>query len=128
MIKRAQALDATATTLSMGCLAHCLLLPLVATAAPVLGAAAEAEWVHKVLVALAIPISIAAFWRMSVPALIAWTLRLVALVGVVLLVLAAAGWPEHEWETPLTSAGALLLAGAHVTSFFLRHGAHEARG
>src|SRR5690606_30229671 len=98
--------------LSLACLAHCLALPLAAAFLPVLGLGAEASWAHWAFVAVAAPLSV---WTLGWPprgALRPLPLSLAAL-GLTALVLGAAGWPGHEWETAVTVGGALLLSVAH---------------
>lgn len=104
-------LDLSGVLLSAACVAHCLALPLAASLVPVAGAWAEAHWVHWGFVALAAPVSAYAFLQRpaSPPSLLA-----VASLGVLLLVLGAAGWPEYSWERALTIIGGLLLAATHV--------------
>ena len=51
-------LDAGAVALSSLCLLHCLALPLLAAALPLFGVWAEAEWVHLVFVAIALPLGL----------------------------------------------------------------------
>lgn len=60
---QAALLDASAVALSSLCLLHCLALPLLAAALPLFGAWAEAEWVHAVFVAIALPVTGFALWR-----------------------------------------------------------------
>lgn len=108
--------DASAVGLSSLCLIHCLALPLVAAASPALAAWAGAEWAHGLLVAIAAPLSALALWRRGqTPAVV-----LVAFAGVALLALGAFG-PWHEAETPITVAGSLILAGAHILNWRGRH-------
>lgn len=122
MIKTSpSSVDAAAVALSLGCMVHCLLLPVAAGLSPLLQFE-DAEWIHWTFVALAIPISVVALRRTSGarPALVA-ALRVSAAVGVALLLIGAAGWPDHDWETPLTIAGALVLAATHVVNGLARH-------
>lgn len=77
---------------------------------PLLTAWHEAEWVHWLFVALAAPMALWAFARPGA----AWLARLPGLAGLPLLVAGAAGFPDHDWEAPLTIAGALLLATGHT--------------
>ncbi|MFI8719380.1 MerC domain-containing protein [Stenotrophomonas sp. NPDC077464] len=114
-------LDAGAIALSTLCLLHCLALPLLAAALPLMGVWAEAEWVHVVFVAIAAPITGFALWRAHrqhpLPALA----LLSASVGLLFLLAGAAGWPSHDAETPMTVAGSLLLASTHVWNAWRRH-------
>jgi hypothetical protein len=116
-------LDHTAIGLSIGCAAHCLLLPAVAAAAPSLGTLAEAEWVHWAMLALAAPVALVALSRKGAPTL-SWAL---AGLGVLALLLGVLEIPSHDWETPLTVAGGLLLALAHIWNLRVRHLRSHAR-
>jgi len=114
-------LDAGAIALSSLCLLHCLALPLLAAALPLMGVWAEAEWVHVVFVAIAAPTTGFALWRahrqQPLPALA----MLGAAAGLSLLLAGAVGWPSHEAETPMTVAGSLLIAGTHLWNAWRRH-------
>ncbi len=110
-------LDASAISLSGLCLAHCLALPLVAAFSPVVATWAEAEWVHAVAIGLAAPMSALALWRKGQ----ALGVILMSLAGLSLMALGVAHWPSHAAETPITVAGSLLLAGAHLLNWRRRH-------
>ncbi|MCI4643412.1 MAG: MerC domain-containing protein [Hyphomonadaceae bacterium] len=112
-VSSAAALDASAITLSGLCLVHCLALPLMAAILPLAGVWAEAEWVHQLFVAVALPISGFAIWRsISLPG---WKgFAALAVLGLALLIAAAFVEALHAFETPLTVAGAVLLASAHI--------------
>ena len=116
---RAGAIDASAITLSGLCLVHCLALPLMAAFLPLAGVVAEAEWIHKAFVAAALPLSGFAiargFSRGAGTGFI-----LLATSGLALLMAGAFVEALHDYETPLTVIGALLLASAHVRRW-LRH-------
>jgi hypothetical protein len=90
--------DASAVALSTLCLLHCLALPLLAALLPLFGAWSEAEWVHGVFVLIAAPLSGYALWRGD-----------------------QHGVPGERAETPLTVAGSLALAGAHLWNAARRH-------
>lgn len=106
--------DGFALGLSSLCLAHCLALPLVASLLPLAGAWAEAEWVHWLFAALAAPLSFWALLRTSRPSP---ALLGLAVLGLSLLVAGAAGFPSHEAETPVSVAGSLALASAHILNW-----------
>ena len=114
-------LDAGALALSSLCLLHCLALPLLAAALPLFGAWAQAEWVHLLFVAIALPLTGYALWRADrrhrLPVM-AWT---AAGLGLGLLLAGALELPSHAWETPLTVTGSLLLAATHVRNARRRH-------
>jgi hypothetical protein len=114
-------LDASAVALSSLCLLHCLALPLLAAALPLFGAWAQAEWVHLLFVAIALPLTGYALWRADrrhrLPVM-AWT---AAGLGLGLLLAGALELPSHAWETPLTVTGSLLLAATHVWNARRRH-------
>ncbi|HDS1559178.1 MerC domain-containing protein [Stenotrophomonas maltophilia] len=114
-------LDAGALALSSLCLLHCLALPLLAAALPLFGAWAQAEWVHLLFVAIALPLTGYALWRADrrhrLPVM-AWT---AAGLGLGLLLAGALELPSHAWETPLTVTGSLLLAATHIWNARRRH-------
>ena len=107
-------LDPLGMALSGLCLFHCLALPLLSLVLPALGAWAQAEWVHAVVVALAAPVAAVALQRR--PGLV-----VLGLAGVGAMLLAALGWPSHAAELPLNAAGGLLLVTAHGLNWRRRH-------
>ena len=107
------AVDYSAIGLSSLCFLHCLALPVLASVLPLAGVWAEAEWAHKALVMMAIPISgYAAFVRGAQQQDRAF----VSLVTVGLTLLLAAVFVEglHDFEKPLTAAGAVIVASSHI--------------
>lgn len=108
--------DMAAIGLSSLCMVHCLALPVLAASLPVLGAWAEAEWVHWLFVALAAPVSLLAFVRSS-PSGLSWGCVALAILGLAALIAGIAGWPDHEAETVMTVIGSGLLAAAHVLNW-----------
>lgn len=113
-MKRASAamLDVSAVLLSGLCLIHCLTLPLLVASLPILGVWADQEWVHAVLVAIAAPLSGYALWR--VRSRLPLALCALAVLGLGCLLAGALEWFGRDSETPLTLAGSLLLAAAHL--------------
>lgn len=119
---RVHGFDGVAISLSGLCLAHCLALPVLAVTLPFLGVFAEAEWVHWLFVALAVPASTLALlasgsWR-------SWPLLAGAILGLALMIAGAAGWPDHDLETLLTVAGGLALATVHALNWRRARRAH----
>jgi hypothetical protein len=105
----AAVIDGSAIVLSSLCLIHCLALPIMSAALPVAGVWAEAEWVHRLFVLLAVPF-----------ALLALTSKYVGyLTGSLIIfgfaILAAGAFVEalHDNEVALTVIGASLLAAGH---------------
>lgn len=115
-------LDVAAVGLSALCLLHCLALPLVAAAAPVFATAAEAEWVHWAVVITAAPISLGVFLLGAVHGDGFPLGLLIAVTG--LGAMFAALFAPHEWETPLSVAGGVLVATAHVLNWRRRTHRH----
>ena len=109
-------LDVSAIGLSSLCLIHCLALPVLTAVLPVAGVLAEAEWIHKLLVLLALPVSSVVIWT-SLRAERNFVFIGCVAAGLALLVGAAFIEVLHDVETPLTVAGAGLLAGAHGYRF-----------
>lgn len=114
-------LDASAITLSTLCLLHCLALPLLAAALPLLGAWAEAEWVHVVFVIIAVPLSGHALWRAHRLRRLPRALLALATAGLACLVAGAVEMVPGAWETVVTVAGSLMLAGAHLWNWSRHH-------
>lgn len=117
--------DASAIALSGLCLLHCLALPLLASLLPLLGTWSEAEWVHGLFIALAMPVTGYALWRthrrQPLPSPMWW----LAGGGLSLLAAGALGWPLVDAETGLTVAGSLMLAGTHVWNALRRRHGHN---
>lgn len=120
----AKTLDLSAVGLSALCLAHCLALPALALALPLLGSWARAEWVHVVFVSLAAPIAMLALMDWSSGRPVSWRLAVLAMVGLGLMFAGAFEVPRTSWERPLTVAGGLLLASAHIANWRRRHAGH----
>ena len=105
-------LDRSGILFSVACIIHCLALPLLATATPLFGALAENEDIHRVLALVTALVAILAFAR-PIPNMKLSGLRLMAGIGVALLICGAFVEALHDFETPLTLIGALLLVAAH---------------
>ena len=114
-------LDLFAVGLSTLCVLHCVALPVLVALMPVLGQAAENELVHRVLAVSAVPVSLRVIWktrplnrnRLFVGA---------ALLGLALLLLPAFIEAVSAYEEPITVAGGVLLASAHVWHWLRRCG------
>ena len=113
--------DASAIVLSTLCLIHCLALPLLAAALPLLGVWAEEEWVHVVFVAIALPLTGLALWRAHRRRRLPVALRALAASGLTGLWAGTLAWPSEAWEAPITVAGSLMLASAHVWNWKRQH-------
>lgn len=106
-------LDLYAAALSTLCLIHCLALPLLATLLPLAGQFSESPLVHRVLVLLAVPVTLWVVWQ-SLPVRGARVFILAALSGLALLLVAAFSETVAAFEQPITVAGALILGMAHL--------------
>lgn len=109
---------------SMLCLVHCLALPLLLAALPALaGVLHLPESVHLWILLFAIPSSLLALLSgraghgFSYPTLI-------GLAGLGLLGAGAIPFSHGSLETPVTVAGSLALATAHIVNWRLRHAGH----
>jgi ethanolamine transporter EutH len=102
-------IDGSAIVLSSLCLIHCLALPIMSAALPVAGVWAEAEWVHRLFVLLAVPFALLALASKHVGYLTG------SLIVFGISILAAGAFVEalHDYEVALTVAGASLLAAGH---------------
>ena len=113
-------LDFSAISLSCLCLIHCLALPFVVALLPIVGIFAE-EWVHQVLVLLAVPVTtfaILSSWSNERNSLFIFG----AVCGLALLLAAAFVEALHDMEVLLTTIGALTLALSHVWRWRVRSG------
>ena len=106
-------LDLYAAGLSTLCVLHCIALPLFVSMMPVVAQAAESELVHRVLVAAAVPVSLRAIWQ-SRPLHGIRLFVAAVLLGLVLLLAAAFMEALSPYEEPITVAGGVLLASAHL--------------
>ncbi len=105
--------DYMAIGLSSLCLLHCLAIPLLAIALPVFAVVAEAEWLHKIFVALAFPVSGLALLQIRRHH-IDGVFIVLALVGLALLFASAFLERFHPQEQTFTIIGALSLSAAHL--------------
>lgn len=114
----ADLLDGTAILCSAACMVHCVVLPLLILALPVLaGSLAVPENAHIVLLALAAPAAGVALTlgyrrhRQHMPII-------VGAIGLILL--GAAALYEGALETWLTLAGSISIVSAHLHNLYLR--------
>lgn len=104
-------IDGIGIGISGACIVHCLFLPLIISLLPVLESWAEAEWVHQIMVLLAVPVAGFALFKISQRRFLIGTIMIVG----ILFLLAGAFLPFlHAYETPLTVSGALMLSGGHL--------------
>lgn len=110
-------MDPAAIALSGLCLAHCLALPALSLALPLLGAWAHAEWVHLAVIGLAAPLAVLALRARAARGYLA-----LALAGLGLMIVAVAAPVSDAGELMLNATGGLLLATAHGLNLRCRHG------
>ncbi|MEO0345784.1 MAG: MerC domain-containing protein [Pseudomonadota bacterium] len=107
------ALDVYAASIAMLCLAHCLALPLLISTLSLAVPFAENELVHKALVLIAAPATFLAVYadakspgrRIFIG---------VAILGLGLLIAGAFVPALEAYEEPVTVAGSVTLAAAHI--------------
>ena len=106
------ALDISAIGVSALCLIHCLSIPLLSVILPVASVFGEAEWLHRLFVLLAVPITGSAIFQDR--AMEGWReFSVIAIIALVILTSAAFLESLHDVETIMTVAGAALLTLAH---------------
>ena len=105
--------DAVAVSLSVLCVIHCLAFPMFAATLPLFGVLSEAEWIHKLVVTIAIPVSILSFSLTNCKSTRLLFLFFAA-TGFCFLIAGAFFESLERYETLLTVCGAVLLAGAHA--------------
>ena len=115
--------DGTADSLSGLCMLHCLALPLVISALPIMFQGLQSEIVHQVLVVLAVPLAISAVWAARGQRMSGFTIGLL-LSGATALSLGAFAEPLHDYETLLTVAGAVLLSAGHISRWYFNGERH----
>lgn len=116
-------IERAAVGASFACLIHCLALPLLLAAMPVLSSVlAIPEEFHLWVLAFAVPASGAALvsGRLRHHAIVP---MLLGVFGLTLLALGAIVVGGERWETPVTVIGSLTLASAHLLNWRMRHGA-----
>ncbi|HWI85457.1 MAG TPA: MerC domain-containing protein [Sphingomonas sp.] len=124
MARKDDLIEGIAVGATIACLVHCLVLPLLIAAIPVLSAAIPIpENFHLVALALAIPATAGALFagfrrhRLAAP-LVAGTL------GLTLLTLAATHWGQTRLEMPVTVVGSLAIGVAHLANWRYRRASH----
>jgi hypothetical protein len=117
-------IEALAIGATVACLVHCLALPLLIAAIPVLATVMPLPGnFHVVALLLAVPATAGALFagyrrhRLARP-LVAGTL------GLTLLAVAALAWHATPLEVPMTVVGSLLIAAAHLANWRYRREAH----
>jgi len=120
IIRSVPFVDRFAVSVSVLCLAHCLLLPILIVALPTLGQSIIAsETVHLWLVYAVIPTSLFAL-GVGCKQHKRFSFMLFGLLGLSFLVLGVAVESiglDHHWEQPFTVTGALFIAFAHIRNF-----------
>ena len=121
---RADLIEGLAIGATIACLVHCLALPLLIAAIPILSNVLPIpEHFHLIALGLAIPATAGALFagyrrhRLAAP-LVAGT------VGLTLLALAAIHWGETPLEMPVTVLGSIAIAVAHLANWRYRRASH----
>jgi len=110
-ISRLITIDGFAISLSGACIVHCLCLPILISVLPIMEIWVNQEWVHKLIVLLALPTTGLALINIAQRRFL---ISVTMIIGIVLLLIAAFIPALHDHETPLTVSGAIILAGGHV--------------
>lgn len=105
--------DLTAISISSLCLIHCLIVPLTAAVLPIFAVIEEAEWLHRLLVMLAAPVSAIAIIQMR-KHYIGPVFIIAASFGLTMLFMAAFLERFHPQEKIMTFIGAASLIFAHI--------------
>ena len=113
MPRRPKPADTLAISLSGLCLCHCIAVSLIALGLPILGFLSDSEWIHKGLFAAAAMVSGFVIVQ-SIHKRDGFLFMTVAGLGLGLMATAAFYEPFHDYETALTSVGAVSLGSAHL--------------
>ena len=114
-------LDLCAVGLSTLCVIHCVALPVLVALLPAIGQAAESELVHRILALAAVPVSLRVIWKTR-PVNRNRLFIGAALLGLGLLLLGAFAEAFSAYEEPITVAGGVFLASAHLWHWLRRCG------
>ena len=117
--------DLYAAGLSMLCVLHCVALPVLVAFMPMVAQAAESEFVHKLLVIAAVPVSLRVVWQARSAPGNRWFFGAV-FAGLALLLLAAFAEPMSAYEEPITVFGGGLLIAAHIRHWVRKCGGGSA--
>jgi hypothetical protein len=110
---------------SMLCLVHCLALPLLLAALPALsGVLHLPESIHLWILLFAIPSSLLALLSGRAGHGLSYPIA-IGVAGLILLGIGAIPLSRSAFETPVTVAGSLMLAAAHILNWRLRHTHHH---
>ena len=124
MLKHTSLLDLIAVLLSALCVLHCLALPVFLLALPMLSLSFLAdEWVHLVLLSIALPISLVALWHGCRQHRNQFLL-ISGVIGIAFMAFAVTEW-GNQYERSLTLIGVLLLAATHSLNWLLMHAARQ---
>ena len=118
---RTARLDLCAAGLSTLCLFHCLALPLLVAVMPLAAQAADNEAVHRILVVVAVPVSLRVIWK-TLPVGGNGLFIGAAMGGLGLLLVGAFVETLSAYEQPITVAGGLLLGSAHLWNWVRQRG------
>jgi hypothetical protein len=116
-----QRLDTLGLVISGVCLVHCLALPVAALLIPAFSLGFDEQTDHMFhwwLLAFAVPISSLALWRGAAHSGIRRWLKLGS-AGLLLMLLGVLHLAGPESEVPLTMAGVVMLAVAHLKNYAL---------
>ncbi|MGO1070461.1 MerC domain-containing protein [Lysobacter sp. CA199] len=116
--------DLSAIGLSGLCFLHCLAVPLLAALLPGLSAWTHAEWLHTAFVMFAAPITALALYSAHRSRSLRGGIVVLAAIGLTCLVVGATRVFGDQVELPLTVAGSVLLASAHIGNWRSRHAGH----
>ena len=115
-------LDIASMGLSGLCVIHCLALPFLVAALPMLGVFTHNDIVHQVLILIAVPLSLwtiisSGAWRQ-------WQVSVAVGVGLTLLAIAAFVSALEAYEVYISVAGATCVAGAHLINYLNHRRGH----
>lgn len=123
MARKDDLIEGIAVGATLACMVHCLALPLLIAAVPVLSETLPIPThFHLIALLLAIPATAGALFagyrrhRLAMPLIAGMT-------GLLLLTLGATLWGETPLETPITVGGSVFIAAAHLANWRFRRAA-----
>jgi len=128
-VRRADRLwDLLAIGLSSACMLHCLAPLLIVALPPNALIANFGHEFHLLLVLLAVPVTLFVVWNEQINGYRSAYFRIVAMLGLAVLVLAATIIESDALETPLTLGGGMLLVAAHLWHWRQNHSERSSVG
>lgn len=120
MPPRSDIIESMALAAAAACLAHCIALPMIVAALPAMAVALPIpESFHQLALIAALPTTLTALW-LGYRRHTQWWPLAAGAGGLAFLVAGAVWFERTPSEVPVTVAGSLIIAAAHIGNWKLR--------